>query len=88
MRVLVVLLIFVALYACKKEKCYDCVQVIKITCNKKVNGYPFQSEIPLKSCGDNIEIIDNPSPIIFSDTIGDTIYTYWKDTDCKRQGLF
>jgi hypothetical protein len=88
MRVLVVFFILWISIACKKEKCYDCIQKIEKTCNKKVIGYPYKTKIPFKSCGDNIDIIDNPIPITFSDTVGDTIYTYWKDTDCKREGLF
>jgi len=84
----VVFFILLVIIACTKDKCYDCVQVIKITCNKNVEGYPINSKIPLVSCGENIEIIDNTEPIIFSDTVGDTIYTYWKDTDCKKQRLF
>lgn len=88
MRILVVFLIFLTIFSCKKEKCYDCVQVIKITCNKDIKGYPVNTKTPLVSCGDNIDIVDDPKPIIFIDTLGDTIYTYWKDTDCKEQGLF
>jgi len=84
----VVFLISLTIFSCKKEKCYNCVQVVKITCNKDITGYPVNSEIPLVSCGDNIDIVDNPEPIIFSDTLGDTIYTYWKDTDCKERRLF
>jgi len=33
-------------------------------------------------------LVDNPEPITYSDTLGDTIYTYWRDTDCVRQSLF
>ena len=87
MRILVVFFILI-FFSCRKEKCYDCVQKIRITCNKNVEGYPMNTDIPLVSCGDNIHIIDNPQPLIFSDTVGDTIYTYWKDTDCKKQKLF
>jgi hypothetical protein len=83
-----VLFFLFILCACKKEKCYDCVQKIKWTCNKNVSGYPKESKIKLVSCGDNIHLIDNPEPIIYRDTVGDTIYTYWKDTDCKPQRLF
>ena len=85
MRVLMVFFILLICYACRKEKCYDCTQVIRHTCNKRVKGYPQEYKTKLVSCGDHIEIVDNPQPIIYNDTVGDTIYTYWKDTDCKRQ---
>lgn len=59
-----------------------------ITCNKKINGFPSESKTPFKSCGVHIDVVDNPEPIIYNWTKGDTIYTYWKDTDCRRQNLF
>lgn len=85
MRVLMVFFILLSIFSCKKEKCYDCTQRIKYTCNKDVKGYPKEFSSKLVACGDNIELVDNPQPITFSDTIGDTIYTYWRDTDCKRK---
>jgi len=83
MRVLMVFFILLTIFSCKKEKCYNCTQRIRYTCNKDIVGYPKEFSSKLVSCGDNIELVDNPQPIIFSDTIGDTIYTYWRDTDCK-----
>ena len=89
MRVFMVFFILWVAIACKKEKCYDCIQKIKITCNKNVKGYPKNTETPFVSCGDHIDIIDNPKPITQIDTVGDTIWTYWKDTDCKmKNNLF
>jgi hypothetical protein len=87
MRVLMVLFVLWVCIACKKEKCYDCYQKIEITTNKDIPGYPLKSKTKIVSCGGN-PIIDNPSPIIITDTIGDTIWTYWKDTDCFEQKLF
>lgn len=88
MRVLMVFFCFLIIFSCKKEKCYDCTQRIKIHCNKIKNGYPREYKTKIVSCGDNINVVDNPQPIIINDTIGDTIFTYWKDTDCVKQGLF
>ena len=87
MRVLVVFFILFLL-SCKKDKCYDCTQNIRISCNKIVNGYPKENKYKFVSCGDHIDVVDNPEPIIQTDTIGDTIYTFWKDTDCVKKGLF
>ena len=87
MRVLVVFFILGLLIACKKEKCYDCYQKIEITSNKNIPGYPMKTKSKIVSCGGD-PIIDNPTPIIIQDTIGDTIYRYWKDTDCYEQTLF
>lgn len=84
--VFIILLVF---FACSKEKCFDCTQKIKLTSNKPIKGYPAEYNVKFVSCGDNTNIVDNPTPIIFNDTIGDTVYTYWKDTDCvKKKGLF
>ena len=88
MRVLLVFFILCTLIACRKDKCYDCTQRIRISCNKINEGYPKEYKTKLVSCGDNIDIVDNPEPIVFNDTVGDTIYTYWKDTDCVKQNLF
>jgi|LakMenEpi03Aug12_release.lakeMendotaPanAssembly.Ray.scaffolds.fasta_scaffold115894_5 hypothetical protein len=88
MRVLVVFFISIVLLSCKKEDCYDCTQKIKYTCNKNIEGYPKEFTSKLVACGDNIELVDIPQPIILSDTIGDTIYTYWRDTDCTKRKSF
>jgi len=88
MRVLVVFFILLLNIACRKDKCYDCTQKIRVSCNKIVNGYPREYKTKIVSCGDNYPVIDNPEPLIFNDTIGDTVYTYWKDTDCVKKGLF
>jgi hypothetical protein len=85
MRVLVVFFILILLLSCKKEKCYDCTQRIKYTCNKNIEGYPKEFTSRLVSCGDNIYLVDIPEPIIHNDTVGDTVYTYWRDTDCERR---
>jgi len=83
----VVFFIIVGFISCKKEKCYDCYQKIEITVNKQVPGYPLKSKIKIISCG-STKVLDNPAPLIFKDTVGDTIWTYWKDTDCFEQQLF
>jgi hypothetical protein len=85
MRVLVVFFISILLLSCKKEKCYDCTQRIKYTCNKDIEGYPKEFTSRLVSCGDNIHLVDLKEPIIINDTVGDTVYTYWRDTDCERR---
>ena len=89
MRVLMVLFLLLGFtLACKKDKCYDCTQKIRIFTNKYVEGFPKEYKTKLVSCGDHINVVDNPEPIIQTDTVGDTIYTFWKDTDCVKQGLF
>lgn len=87
MRFLMVFFILLTFISCKKDKCYDCYQNIEITVNKEVPGYPLKSKIKIVACG-STNIIDNPSPIVFKDTVGDTIWSYWKDTDCFEQELF
>lgn len=88
MRVFVVFLILWISLACSKEECYNCTQHIRIYSNKIIKGYPKEYKTKIVSCGDNTNVIDNPQPIIINDTVGDTIYTYWKDTDCEKRGLF
>ena len=88
MRVLVVFFCLLLIFGCSKDKCYDCTQNIKIYTNKMVEGYPKVYKSKFVSCGENTDIVDNPEPLIFNDTVGDTIYTYWKDTDCTKKKLF
>ena len=85
MKVIMVFFILMTFISCKKEKCYDCTQRIRYSCNKDINGYPKEITSKLVSCGENIYLVDNPEPITYSDTLGDTIYTYWRDTDCVRR---
>jgi len=76
-------------FACQKQDCYDCTQRIKIYSNRMVKGYPQNSKVKFISCGEHIDIVDNVKPIVINDTVGDTIFTYWKDTDCvQRVNLF
>ena len=83
MKVLMVFFILIGLFSCKKEKCYECTQRVRESYNKDIEGYPKEITSKFVSFGDNIYLVDLPEPITFSDTIGDTIYTYWRDTDCK-----
>ena len=71
--------------ACDKQDCYDCTQKIQIYTNRIVKGYPKNYKTKFISCGDNIDIVDNAQPIVVNDTVGDTIFTYWKDTDCVQR---
>ena len=84
MRVLMVFFIFLVVTSCTKDDCYRCTQHIRIYTNKIKVGYPKSYKTKFFSCGENVESIDNPFPIVYNDTIGDTIYTYWKDTDCTK----
>jgi hypothetical protein len=88
MRVLVVFFILMVTLGCDKEKCYTCTQNIRIHCNKFKKGYPKDFKTKIVSCSENPPIIDKDVPLIINDTIGDTIFTYWKDTECIKQTLF
>jgi len=86
MKVIMVFFILIGLFSCKKEKCYECTQRVKHSYNKDIEGYPKEFTSKFVSCGDNIYLVDKPEPIIINDTLGgDTVYTYWRDTDCKRR---
>ncbi len=84
MRVLMVFLFLSIIFSCQKEDCYKCTQTIRIYCNKYKDGYPKNYKTKFFSCGDNIDNIDNVTPIVETDTINDTIFTYWKDTECLK----
>jgi hypothetical protein len=89
MRVLMVFFVLMVTLACDKEKCYNCTQNIRVYTNKFKKGYPKEFKTKIISCSDNNPpIIDNDEPIVINDTIGDTIFTYWKDTECVKKSLF
>ena len=81
----IVFLFLWILLACDKQDCYRCRQSIKVYTNRIVKGYPKNYEVKFNSCGENIEVIDNDFPIVYSDTIGDTIFTFWKNTECSQK---
>ena len=85
MKVIMVFFIIWLCLACDKQDCYDCTQKIQIYTNRIVKGYPKNYKTKFISCGDHIDIIDNAQPIVVNDTVGDTIFTYWKDTDCVQR---
>ena len=81
----IVFFILWIIIACDKQDCYNCTQHIKIYTNRIVKGYPKNYKVKFISCGENIDIIDNITPIMINDTVGDTIFTYWKDTECSQK---
>ena len=82
MKVIMVFFVLLICLGCGKDDCYDCTQNVKIYTNKIIKGYPKNYKSKFVSCGENIYLVDNPEPITYSDTLGDTIYTYWRDTEC------
>ncbi len=78
----VVFFVLLLCFACNKDYCYDCTQNIKIYTNKIVKGYPKSYKTKFISCGENIDLIDTELPYVENDTIGDTIFTFWRDTEC------
>jgi hypothetical protein len=88
MRIIIVFFILIFM-SCHKDECYNCTQTIKIYSNKIIKGYPKNYKTKFISCGENIDLIDTDLPVMVEDTIGDTIFTYWKDTECLvRQQSF
>lgn len=85
MRVLVVFFILGVIYACKKDKCYDCEQTQILSVNKRINGYPQYSRSKFVSCGDHIDVVDDGKPFITYYVEGDTIYTLRVDSKCVPQ---
>ncbi len=81
----IVLFFLCIFFACEKQDCYECDQRIKVYANRIVKGYPKNYKTKFVSCGENINIVDNIQAIIENDTIGDTIFIYWKDTDCVQK---
>ena len=69
-------------FACRKDDCYECTLNIKIYTNTLVKGYPKNYSSKFISCGENIYLVDKEIPYVENDTIGDTIFTYYRDTEC------
>ena len=85
MRILVVFFILIGLFSCKKEKCYDCTQEVYKYTNIPVKGYPQHYSSKFVSCGDHIEVVDDDKPWVSNYISGDTIYTLYIDTQCKKK---
>ena len=78
----IVFFVLLVCLGCKKDGCYDCTQNIKIYTNRIVKGYPKSYKTKFIAYSENIEMIDTELPYMESDTIGDTIFTFWRDTEC------
>jgi len=81
-RFIVFFFILTLCFGCSKDDCYECTLSIKIYTNKIIKGYPKNYKSKFISCGENIDIVDKEIPYVKNDTIGDTIFTYWRDTEC------
>jgi hypothetical protein len=82
MKRFIVFFVLLICLGCRKDDCYDCTQSVKIYTNKIIKDYPKNYKSKFVSCGENIYLVDKELPIVENDTIGDTIFTYWRDTEC------